>query len=169
MIECPSCGAPINEFVNKCPYCDNFINKPSFIEIEISQSLENQCISLLNEGEVLKMVELYKSETGGSNNQAKMYIDKLMNADSLSIPRPPRLRLVAALIMIIVTFVLCGISGFLTDNPLLGFVVAIVLALFVSRNIDNYTSKKFSQKYPVYYKFMKEYNSLSKSIQHPKK
>lgn len=90
MINCPSCGAPIEETLNKCPYCDTIIKEvfDSTSSNIQNKTLRNQCSALLKEGEVLEAVKIYRMTTGKNYSSAKSYINQVMVEDKITFPKP---------------------------------------------------------------------------------
>lgn len=80
MINCPSCGAPVDESnYCKCPYCDTIINANNQgAGSGSSDLLKNKCLLLIAEKKALLAVKKYKEEANVSLREAKNYIDQLI-------------------------------------------------------------------------------------------
>ncbi|MBR1878737.1 MAG: hypothetical protein IJ814_07020 [Paludibacteraceae bacterium] len=80
MINCPSCGAPIDEHEHKCPYCES-----DLVGVK-TDHIRKKCIDLLNNGFPKKAINLYQRARKCSKDEAIKYIENLIIEESIDVP-----------------------------------------------------------------------------------
>lgn len=92
MTKCRNCDYDVHPSIGQCPHCGTPLDNPS-------ADLEQQVRSLLDQGQKIQAVKLYKDQTGVSLLEAKRAVESLAASHGLVTQRAGCLGVVAAVVL----------------------------------------------------------------------
>jgi hypothetical protein len=97
MPKCRNCNYDVHPSIGQCPHCGASVDKPL-------ADLEQQVRALLDDGQKIAAVKLYKDQTGVSLLEAKQAVESLAARHGLETQRGGCLGVVLAVVLAAVTF-----------------------------------------------------------------
>lgn len=96
MPKCRNCNYDVHPSIGQCPHCGASVDKPM-------ADLEQQVRSLLDQGQKIQAVKLYKDQKGVSLLEAKQAVESLAARHGLVTQRAGCLGVVAVVVLAAVT------------------------------------------------------------------
>jgi len=97
MRKCGNCNYDVHPSIGQCPHCGAPMGKPN-------ADVEQQVRSLLDQGQKIAAVKLYKDQTGVGLAEAKQAVETLAARHGLETHRGGRLGVVAVVVLAAVAF-----------------------------------------------------------------
>lgn len=86
-VTCPNCGAPVDENIKKCPYCETIVNENGIDPDEVrrkEKELREKCIQLLKEGKIIRARNLVTDSKAAIYNIKPIRVDQSEVGEYLS-------------------------------------------------------------------------------------